>query len=251
MDTTCTPAAANPYRPIGTVFPGVISNGTYNVNFVIDITPAYDPRTLIGALFAQSDQTYLNYILETALSTDVFSIASGGAVALTGNVQAEVTFFSIPRVNVAGGGSTIILPAGVKWLHEFIASDFYFSNNQDVIVPLVRSNGQLRCLYHYIDNGGAAQIAPLSLGTYKWMYAGNIVPRNYLIAHLMDENQRNYDGPILPGYMLLDFEQSNVRRDVVYPRGLAELDVDFFLPNSITPNANAHVHTVQETLTTV
>jgi len=255
MDTTSTPTAAAPYRPIGTQFPGVIANGTYNVNFILDITPAYDPRTLIGALFAQSDQTYLNYIIETALQPatgqgDVLSIASGGAVSMTGTVQSEITFFSIPRMNT-DRGSVIILPGGVKWLHEFIASDFYFTNNQDVIVPLVRSNGQLRCLYHYIDNGGASQIAPLSLSYVKWMYAGNVVPRNYLIPHLMEENERNYDGAILPGYMLIDFEQSNIRRDVVYPRGLAELDVDFYLPTSITPNANAHVHTVQETLTTV
>ncbi|HEV3136169.1 MAG TPA: hypothetical protein VG348_15880 [Acidimicrobiia bacterium] len=253
MDTTATATAAAPYRPIGKQFPGTIANGTYNVNFVLDITPAYDPRSLIGALFAQSDQTYLNFIIETAQSGDTLSIGTGSSVAFNAGsqVQAEVTFFSIPRMNTEGGGSVIILPAGVRWLHEFIASDFYFSNNQDVIVPLVRSNGQLRCLYHYIDNGGAAQILPMSLSTIKWMYAGNVVPRNYLAGHLMSENQRNYDGPIDPGYMLIDFEQANVRRDVVYPRGLAELDVDFFVPTSITPNANAHVHTVQETLTTV
>lgn len=88
MDTTAVATAAAPYRPIGTVFPGTIANGTYNVNFIIDVTPAYDPRTLIGALFAQSDQTYLNFILETAQTGDVFSLAGGSTATLTGNVQA-------------------------------------------------------------------------------------------------------------------------------------------------------------------
>ena len=68
---------------------------------------------------------------------------------------------------------------------------------------------------------------------------------------LVAENQAAYNGAIDPGYMILDFERDNVNRDVVYPRGLAELDEIYNVPSSVTVNANAHVHTVLETLTTV
>jgi len=250
MDTTATISAAAPYRPIGKEFPGVIANGTYNVNFQVDIAIAHSMRTLIGALFAQSDQTYLNWVVNTAQNTDVFTIATGGAVAITGTVYPELTLFSIPSYN-AQNGRLVVLPAGVNWLHEFISSDFYFSNTADVIVPLTRTNGQLRRIFAYIDNGGAAQITPLSLNYIKWMYGGNQTPRNYLPTMLLAENQSAYNGAIDPGYVVLDFERENVNRDVVYPRGLAELDVDYVVASSTTVNSNAHVHTVLETLTTV
>jgi hypothetical protein len=250
MDTTATLAAASPYRPIGKQFPGTIANGTYTVNMVVDIPIAHSMRTLVGALFAQSDQTYLNWVVNTAQIPDVFTVAAGGAVAITGTIYPELTFFSIPTFN-SQSGRLVVLPQGVNWLHEMIASDFFFSNTADVIVPLTRTNGQLRRIFSYIDNGGAAQITPLTLSNIKWMYGGNQTPRNFAPAFLLRENQLNYSGPIEPGYMVIDFEAENLNRDVVYPRGLAELDVDYYVPSGTTVNANAHVHTTLETLTTV
>lgn len=255
MDTTATIAAASPYRPIGKQFPGTIANGTYNVNGVLDIPIAHSMRSLIGSLFAQSDQTYLNWVVNTAVqpttgSGDCFTIASGGAVSITGTIYPELTFFSIPTFN-ANNGRLVLLPAGVNWLHEFISTDFFFSNTGDVIVPLTRTNGQLRRIFSYIDNGGAAQIAPTALNNIRWNYGGNQTPRNYLPMHLITDNEQAYNGLIDPGYMILDFERENVNRDVVYPRGLAELDEIYNIPSTTTINSNAHVHTVLETLTTV
>ncbi len=248
MDTTATITAAAPYVPRGKMFPGVIANGTYNITFVVDLPIVHDPSSLTGALFAQSDQNYLNYVIETAQQADLFTVAAGGAVAITGNVRAESTFFSIPTQN-ANNGRVVVLPNAVNWLHEFIATDNPFANKGEVITPLVRSNGQLLALYQYVDNGGAAFFAPLSLEYVKWAYAGNQVPRNYLPWHLVEENQRDYNGPIRPGpeYLVLDFEKENWQRDGVYPRGLSELETIVGIPS--TPNANAHVHTVLETLT--
>ena len=250
MDTGATISAAAPYRPIGKQFPGVIANGTYPINLQVDIAIAHSMRSLIGALFAQSDQTYLNWVVNTAVNSDVWTIAAGGAVALTGSIYPELTFFSIPSFN-SQNGRLVVLPAGVNWLHEFISSDFNFANTGDVIVPLTRTNGQLRRIFSYIDNGGAAQIAPTALNNIRWNYGGNQTPRNYFPAMLIQENQGAYNGAIDPGYMILDFERDNVNRDVVYPRGLAELDEIYNVPSSVTVNANAHVHTVLETLTTV
>lgn len=250
MDTTATIAAASPYRPIGKQFPGVIANGTYNINFVLDISIAHSMKSLIGALFAQSDQTYLNWIINTAQNSDVWTLAGGSTATLTGTIFPELTFFSIPSFN-AQNGRVVVLPAGVQWLHELIGSDFFFSNTGDVIVPLTRTNGQLRRIYSYIDNGGAAQIAPTALNNIRWNYGGNQTPRNYLPMHLIQSNELAYNGVIDPGYMILDFERENVARDVVYPRGLAELDEIYNVASGTTVNANAHVHTVLETLTTV
>lgn len=256
MDTGATISAAAPYRPIGKEFPGVIANGTYPINMSIDISIAHSMRSLIGALFAQSDQTYLNTVVNTANQPNTgsgtcFTITSGSSITITGSIFPELTFFSIPTYN-AQNGRIVLLPPGVNWLHEFIYSDFQFSNTGDVIVPLTRTNGQLRRIFSYIDNGGAAQIAPTALNNIRWNYGGNQTPRNYQPpVHLIQDNQAAYNGIVDPNYVILDFERDNVQRDVVYPRGLAELDQIYNIPSTQTINANAHVHTVLETLTTV
>ncbi len=252
MDTTVTMTAAAPYRPKGKTFPGVIANGTYNIYFIVDLPIVHDPASLTGALFAQSDQNYLNYVIETCLATDCFNIAAGGAVAITGTVKAESTFFSIPTQN-ANNARIVILPNAVSWIHEFMATDNPFANTGEVQTPLPRNNGQLLALYSFTDNGGEAQIAPAALSYIKWAYAANQTPRNYLpVQHLLEENQRLYNGLIEPGptYWVLDFEAENWQRDGVYPRGLSELMTIIGVAAGTTVKANAHVHTVQETLTT-
>lgn len=250
MDTTATLGASTPYRPIGRMFNGVIPNGTYTIAFIVDLPIVHDPSSLTGALFAQSDQNYLNFVVETAQQADVFNVAAGGAVSISGNVASESTFFSIPSKD-ANNGRIVVLPQAVNWLHEFIATDNPFSNQGDVPTSLVRNNGQLLALYQYIDNGGATQISPSALSAIKWAYAGNQVPRNYnSTATLLEENQRDYNGLIEPGYFVLDFEKENWQRDGVYPRGLSELETIITIPGSVTVNANAHTHTVLETLTT-
>jgi hypothetical protein len=252
MDTTVTQSKTAPFRPHGKSYPGTIANGVYNVYLVVDLPIVHDPSSLTGALFAQSDQNYLNYVIETALESDVFSVSGGSSVAISGTVKAESTFFSIPTQN-ANNTRIVVLPNAVRWIHEFMATDNPFQNHGEVQTPLPRNNGQLLAVYSYTDNGGVAQIAPSALEYIKWAYAQNQVPRNALpVQHLLEENQRLYNGLIEPGpiYWVLDFEAENWQRDGVYPRGLSELMTIIGITGSTTLNANSHVHTVQETLTT-
>lgn len=252
MDTTVTMSKTAPYRPKGKTFPGTIANGTYPIFLIVDLPIVHDPASLTGALFAQSDQNYLNFVIETALEADMFTLTGNSTVAITGTVKFESTFFSIPTQN-ANNTRIVVLPNAVRWIHEFMATDSQFSNTGEVQTPLPRNNGQLLALYSYTDNGGAAQIAPTALSYVKWAYAQNQTPRNYApVQQLLEENQRLYNGLIEPGptYWVLDFEAENWQRDGVYPRGLSELMTIIGIAAGTTVNANAHVHTVQETLTT-
>jgi hypothetical protein len=232
----------------GEPVPGTLANGTYNVTLVVELPIVHDPASLTGALFAQSDQNYLNWVIETAQLTDVFTIAAGGAVAITGTVDSELVFFSIPSMD-AQNGRVVVLPAAVRWLHEFISTENNFSNTGLVPTPFIRNNGQLIAAMMYVDNGGQAQIAPSALNRILWRYAGNQTPRELLPWHILEENARDYNGLINPGYVVLDFEKENPARDIVYPRGLAELAVVIDVPTSVTVQPNAHTHTVLETLT--
>ena len=240
------------YR-VGNPAPGVIANGTYPVVLMYDLPITHDATTLTGALFAQSDANYLNWTVEPALQADLFTVASGGAVSLTGNFFPLLTFFDIPYVDTQQGRQVAI--PDLRWLHGFIASNLPFNNTGDVKAPFIRNAGQLIAYYLYIDNGGAAQIDPaVAVDEFRLEYGGNRRPRVYggpagqgpLL--LFEENERNYFGRLRPGYLCLDLENENPDRDLIYPRGVSELNAVAKITAGTTINANARIHFVEETL---
>jgi hypothetical protein len=234
--------------------PGVIANGTYPVLLVYDLPIVHDLTTLTGALFAQSDSNYLAYTCEPALQGDLFTVATGGTVTLTGTVYPQLTYFDIPYIDSPQQGRQVAIP-DLRWLHGFIASNLPFANTGDVNTPLIKNAGQLIALYAYLDNGGAAQIAWTSaVDQFRLEYGGNRKPlvwsgpagQGPLFG--LEENERNYNGLIQPGYLILDLENDNPDRDLIYPRGVSELQAVAKITSGTTINANAHVHFVEETL---
>lgn len=233
--------------------PGVIANGTYPVTLIYDLPIVHDSTTLTGALFAQSDANYLNWTIEPALQSDLFTVATGGAVALTGSIYPLLEFFDIPYID-SQQGRMVAIP-DLRWLHGYIASNLPFANVGDVKAPFIKNAGQLIAYYVYIDNGGAAQISPVTaLDEFRLEYGGNRRPRVYGgpipggPIHLLEENERNYNGLIQPNYLVLDLENENPDRDLIYPRGVSELNAVAKITAGTTINPNARVHFVEETL---
>ncbi|MDQ2897925.1 MAG: hypothetical protein M3Y09_20210, partial [Actinomycetota bacterium] len=237
----------------GNPMPGVIANGTYPIVLMYELPIAHDPTTLTGALFAQSDANYLNWTAEPALSADVFVLAGGSTATLTGSWFPLLTFFDIPYVETQKGRMVAI--PDLRWLHGFIASNQPFQNTGDVKAPFIKNAGQLIAYYLYIDNGGVTQIDPgVALDEARLEYGGNRKPRVYAgpagqgPLHLLELNGRSYFGRLRPGYMCLDLEINNPERDLIYPRGVSELNFVVKITNGTTLNPNAHVHFVEETL---
>jgi len=233
--------------------PGTIANGTYSVGWIYDLPIVHDMTTLTGALFAQSDSNYLSYTIEPALTSDLFTVSGGSTVSLTGTFYPQLTYFDIPYVD-SQQGRVVAIP-DLRWLHGFIASNLPFANTGDVVTPLIKNAGQLIALYLYLDNGGAAQISPqAALDAFRLEYGGNrrpIVwsgPPGYGPAFGLEENQRNYNGLLIPNYICVDLENDNPERDLIYPRGVSELQAVAKITAGTTINANAHVHFVEETL---
>ena len=85
-------------------------------------------------------------------------------------------------------------------------------------------------------------------------YGGNRRPRVYGgpagqgALHLLEENERNYFGRLRPGYICLDLEAENPNRDLIYPRGVSELNAVCKITSGTSLNANSHIHFVEETL---
>jgi hypothetical protein len=223
-----------------------IAAGTYPVSLQWDIPITHDEATLVGALFAQSDQNYLSYKVTPAAVGELFTGAGATTTTLTGTLRATVTFFDIPLVQVQGR-DTVVIP-NLAWLHGYLSGDFNFSNTGDVRAPFIRTAGQLLAYAFYVDNGGQATIDPLALSEIRFTYGGNRKPRIYNpTSHMLEKNARDYNGRVVP-YAVFDFEADNPARDLVYPKGVTELAVEVNVPSGTTLNANSKIHFVEDTL---
>ncbi|HET7120299.1 MAG TPA: hypothetical protein VFI17_03485 [Solirubrobacterales bacterium] len=228
---------------------GVIANGTYPIQLIYEVPIIHDWYTLTGALFAQSDQIYLGWRFTPAATAELFTLTGGSTATLTGTVKSTTTFFDVPYADVQGGRKVLI--PDLQWLHGFVGSDLPFANTGDVKAPFIRTSGELLAYYSYLDNGGAAVIDPTALSEIRFEYGGNRKPRVHNPpTTLLDKNVKDYNGRILPkaGYSVFDFESDNPSRDLVFPKGVTELQTVFGIPAGTTINANAHVHFVEEAL---
>ena len=233
-----------------------IATGTYNVVLVFEVPIVHDMSSLAGLLFAQSDANYFSWSAQPELAANLFDTPAN--VALTGQLYQELTFFDIPVAPASGNqaGGPVLPP--MNWLHGFVSQDAPVNGVGDNKVPLLKESGQLLAVYDYVDNGAAlpTQLNPatsydevrLEYGVNRKpeVYSGGSAGQGALL--LLDENQKNYNGVLLPGYKVFDFEADNPDRDIVYPRGVSELQ----LVNKITPGATvnngAKCHFVTETL---
>jgi hypothetical protein len=227
--------------------PGVIANGTYPIVLAYDIPIVHDDYTLTGALFAQSDQTYLSWRVTPAAASEVATLAGGSTLAVTGTIHSTLTFFDVPFADTDKGRQVLI--PDLSWLHGYLSADAPFANTGDVSTPFIRTAGQLISYSMYLANGGAAQIAPSALDEIRFEYGGNRRPRTYTPpTQLLEKNVQDYNGLIQPGYSILDFEVDNPARDLVYPKGVTELKSVAKVPAATTVLAGSKVHFVEETL---
>jgi hypothetical protein len=233
-------------------FSNTIMGGNNPVQLEYVIPLAHDESTLIGAIYAQSDETYLALEITTGDASMLITTtgnATVNTIALT--VTPHLVFYEIPRITVQNQ-SVIVLP-DLSELHGMNMIDNPFANTGDVATRLLRSAGQLLCVYARLDNGyadlGPWSTAPV-LDEIRWEYAGNQRPRRYNPFRVLRFKMNgDYNGDINPGqqYVLLDFEVDNPRRDVVYPKGVIDLQVVFTV-HSGTSLSNAKVHLFAETL---
>jgi hypothetical protein len=235
-------------------FSGTISTGNNTVQLMLYIPFAHDETTLIGSLYAQSDETYLNIELTTASATDVITAAGGATVnSISGTITPHLVFYEIPKVQGQGNAEVTVIP-DLSELHGLNFLDNPFSNTGDVATRLMRSAGQLLAVYQRIDNPGTGTgvLSPWTDATeIRWEYAGNQRPRRYNpVRTLRFKMTGDYNGDINPRacfYAVLDFEVDNPMRDVVYPKGVIDLQTVMTIAVGTTLT-NAKMHVVAETL---
>lgn len=232
--------------------------------YIWEIPLAYD-ESLIGAVFAQTEETFLNLTVATAAQADLFSANAGAYSAGTWRVVTE--FYSIPTVD-AQNGRVLVLP-DITQLHGIVSRDDTFTAAGDVVSPLTRTGGiLLRCLQR-IDNGSVLQnfgstdfggaAAGGNVTSHRFRYGGNVVPLElpgYLAKFI---NEQDYGDQLIPTidapsgltpavYEVDDFVVDSPLRDTIHMAGITEAQLINTIAASVTVNAGAKIHTVQEAM---
>lgn len=231
--------------------------------FIWEIPLAYDD-SLIGAVFAQTEETFLNLLVATAPSTDLMSANPGAYSASNWRVVTE--YFSIPTVD-AQNGRVLVLP-DITQLHGVVTRDDSFTAAGDVISPLTRTGGILLRILQRIDNAkpnfgstdfGSATVAGGNVTSHRFRYGGNVVPLD--VPGFMQKflNEQDYGDQIMPTvdypgsvtppvYAVDDFVITSPLRDTIHMAGITEAQMINTVAASVTVNAGAAVHTVQEAM---
>jgi hypothetical protein len=232
---------------------GTIPNGTYNVSFMVTVPVSHDMLTGIGWVLAQNPSTGLTLDIATANQADMFSVAAGGTVALTGTLYPTITTFAVGQA-MAGNQAVTVVP-DLTVFHGFLENDAPVQASGIAQAPLIRTAGQLVNYFFNLANGpgfAASEIDPAALSEIQFRYGGNRQPRVYNPPQvLLEKNQADYNGLVkVRGltHTFLDFEADNPRRDLFIPEALVELLAQVTIPNSVTVNAGAHFHYGEETL---
>lgn len=231
-----------------------IANGTYTVIFFVDLPIVHDMTSLAGLLFAQSDANQFEWNATPEAEANLFS---AGTCTLTGNLYQELTFFDIPvaPANGKNPGGPVVPP--MNWIHGFLEQRTAVLSTGQNPVPLSKLSGQLLALYWMIDTGAATptQLNPQTqLDAVELEYGVNRNPRNYSgpaglgALGLLRENQEDYNGPLQPNYLVLDFEKDAPDRDIVYPKGVTELQLMNTITSTATIDAGAYCYWTAETL---
>jgi len=236
--------------------PGASSNGA--IRLIWEVPIAYD-ESLVGAVFAQTEETYLNIEVDTPPNSDLFSANASTFSAATWRVLVE--YFSIPIVD-SKAGRKLVLP-DITQLHGVVSRDDSLTAAGDHVAPLVRTGGILLRTLQRGDNA-APNFGNLDVeadvDSHFFRYGGNVVPINYTPADLiMWQNQLDYGDQILPTadvvsggtppeYMVDDFVKASAVRDAVHMLGITEAQMVNTVRSGATINAGATVHTAQEAM---
>jgi hypothetical protein len=216
-------------------------------------------------VFAQTEETFLNLTVATPASTDMMSANPGTYTASTWRIITE--YYSIPTVST-NNGVLLVLP-DITQLHGLVARDDAFSATGDVISPLTRTGGILLRVLQRLDNPpstgafGAVDFGGALIGgnvtNHYFRYGGNVVPLAVPGTIQKFLNEQDYGDQIIPAidepsgltpavYAVDDFVIVSPLRDTIHMAGITEAQFVNTLAASVTVNAGAKVHTVQEAM---
>lgn len=217
---------------------------SYAVDIVFEIPIAFDDKTLVGAIYAQTNATQLTLDIDWETHAN---LAAAGTLTpnLTYEVHGEV--FSIP--NVSG---RYVVP-DLSAFHSLIGfrQSGLAAGDNEVLLPGTGVGRQLMRLYGQIFTGtapgGPLQLNDTNFGAIQWRYGGNDTPETVPAGVLRSINELDYNDDIgrLWGFFAYDWATAWAFRDSIDQGSTTDLRLVLNLVNTPT---NGVAQIVQETL---
>ena len=216
------------------------------VDLYYEIPLSFDDKTLVGAIYAQTNATQLTLDIDWESQANLLSAGSFTANTLQFQVLGEV--FSIPNV-----GGRYVVP-DLSAFHSVIAwqQTGLGSGDNEILLPGTGVGRQLMRLYGQIYTGTAPG-SPLvvnatNFGQIAWRYGGNDTPEFVAVAtQLRYINELDYNDDIgrIWGFYAWDFASAWAFRDSVDEGTTTDLRI---VVNLLAAPTNGVARLVQETL---
>ncbi|WP_133305776.1 hypothetical protein, partial [Micromonospora sp. MW-13] len=155
----------------------VAAAGTYAVDINFRVPVAFDQRTLLGAIFAQTAQT--NLTCEVEYETQSALMTLGGAATFSHALTSEISgvVYTIPQV-----GGQFVVP-DLSAFHQFVQSrsTALAQGENEIMLPGTGIGRQLMRVFFQTWTGTGAAATPLTMnatnyGQLGWRYGGNDTP---------------------------------------------------------------------------
>lgn len=232
------------------------TSGTSAVVLVYEIPLAFDDESLMGAVFAQTQDTSLSFQVTAGASADLFSAHAPTLSAFT--VQPVVEFYSIPYID-SNGQRVAVIP-DLRRMHGFYAQTDALAST--AYSKLMRINGILARVFQRADNAANAA-GDVNWSTYatnhQFNYGSNVTPYDVPGLYQRARNQDFYGDKLLPAadfvsgsvdYICDDLVHDNALRDVIHLLGVTQPQlINIFSGLSVSNGNNSVVRTVQEHMT--
>jgi hypothetical protein len=163
--------------------------GTYTFDLKLRVPIAFDSRTLLGAIFAQTAQT--NLTCDVDYETQANLLTLGGSAAVTMNLNSEISgvVYTIPNV-----GGQFVIP-DLSAFHQFVSTstNAVAQNENEILLPGTGIGRQLmRVLFQTWSSGAPLAMTETNYGNLGWRYGGNDTPEIYsngaLLRHVNEDS---------------------------------------------------------------
>jgi len=225
--------------------------GTYTVDLSFFVPLAFDSKTLLGAIYAQTAATALS--LDIDWETQANLVTLGGSATLTNpattlNYQVNGIVYSIPNV-----GGKFVVP-DLSAFHSMISTrtSALGQGDNEFILPGTGIGRQLMRVFYSVYTGTAPG-APLAMnaanfGQQAWRYGGNDTPelvQNGQQLRYLNERLFNSDIGRNWGYGCWDFANEWAFRDSVDEGTTSDLRL---LINLVASPTTPYLEVCQETI---
>lgn len=235
-----------------------IADGTYNYDIHFVVPVAFDEKTLVGSIFAQTQATELALSIDWASSSDLFTFTNDAAATVTAVYNVEGIVYDIPQV-----GGQIIVP-NLSMFHSLIMNrnPAVVNGDNEFTLPGQGVGRQLMRIGFRTMNGASPAPLPLrtpshltnavaaNYGNIAWRYGGNQTPDLFPTGRdLANWNERTFgvDFSSLWGIGWLDFSVDSALRDSVDEGTATQLRLLTNIDSAVALTS-AYQEVVQETL---